>query len=96
MEHTALEGAVGQTLNRMMSYCHAGSEKFKTEDDHQNIKKLTALFFVMPVHYYFDYIEWVCEMNKLKNHPRGIGTQKKNSCHPIVRTFVISSPLCFF
>ena len=59
--------------NRMTSL--AGS-RFKTEEEHLNIKMVTALLFLMPAHYLFKW-KYVHENNELKIQPIGMATLKK-------------------
>ena len=54
---------------------------FMTEEDHLNIKIVTALLFIMPAHYMDTHIygNMYHETNKLKIHANGIATVKKQS-----------------
>ena len=49
---------------------------FKTEEDHLNIKMVTALLLIMPAHTHL-YENMCHEKNELKIHPVGMATFKK-------------------
>ena len=59
--------------NRMTSLAGSG---FKTEEDHMNIKIVTALLFIMHAHYLVIW-KYVSQKQKLKIHPIEMATFKK-------------------
>ena len=58
--------------NQMTSLAGSG---FKGEEDHLNIKILTALLFIMSAHYLVTW-KYVSQSNKLEIHPIGMAALK--------------------
>ena len=71
---------VPDSSNRMTSLAGLG---FKTEEDHLNIKIVTALLFIMPAHYLIIWTYVSQKQKKLKIHSVGTTTLKNHLMVPL-------------